>query len=338
MKIENTVTRLLQIEYPLFMAPMFLVSNENMIKAAIHSGIMGVFPTLNFREKGELEQVLNRIKAYKNQHPEEKGNYGVNLIVQQTSTKFEEHLKICVKQKVPFYITSLGKPDKVIEEAHSYGGKVFCDVTNIEHAEKCAKLGCDGFIAVGQGAGGHAGPYPLHILIPALKNHFPEIPIIAAGGIATGSSILSMLCLGAEGASLGTRFIASTEASVNDEYKKAIVNYGMKDIVLSSRLSGTPSSVIRTKDAEKLGYFKTGFLENLFNKNKTTKKYYRMLLQLKSMKIMKESTEKGAYKKIWSAGQSVELIDSISNIDDIVKKLIHDMEESYEVLKKAVHP
>ena len=56
------------------------------------------------------------------------------------------------------------------------------------------------------------------------------------------------------------------------------------------------------------------------------------------MKIMKESTEKGAYKKIWSAGQSVELIDSISNIDDIVKKLIHDMEESYEVLKKAVHP
>jgi nitronate monooxygenase len=136
----------------------------------MRSGIMATFPTLNYRKEGELEQILDELNLYASQH---KGSYGVNIIVQKSNPLSLKHTKICLEKKVPFFITSLGNPKDVIEGAHSYGGKVFCDVTNLIHAKKCAEVNCDGFIAVGQGAGGHAGPNPLQVLIPALKEHFP---------------------------------------------------------------------------------------------------------------------------------------------------------------------
>jgi nitronate monooxygenase len=223
MKLKNELTELLGINFPLIMAPMFLVSNEPMVTEAMRAGIMGTFPSLNYRNKGEYEEVLKRLNAFREAN-NVTGSYGVNLIVQKTNPMLEEHLEASVRQKVPFFITSLGSPKEVIEAAHGYGAKVFCDVTNLTHARKCASLGCDGFIAVGQGAGGHAGPNTLQVLISSLHHHFPDKIVIAAGGIANGEGILSMLALGAAGVSMGTRFIASTEAGVNNEYKNAIVS------------------------------------------------------------------------------------------------------------------
>src|SRR5688572_6670823 len=215
---KNNLKKMLNIDFPVIMAPMFLVSNLEMMKAGMKSGIMSTFPTLNYRKEGELEQILDELNNYKALG---RGNYGVNIIVQKSNPLSEKHTKICLEKKVPFFITSLGNPREVIKGAHAYGGKVFCDVTNLVHAQKCAEEGCDGFIAVGQGAGGHAGPNPLQVLIPALKEKFPHIPIVAAGGIASGAGLLSVQVLGASGASVGTRFIASIEAGVNQNYKNA---------------------------------------------------------------------------------------------------------------------
>jgi len=250
MRIQNDFTEMVGIQFPIIVAPMFLVSNEEMMKASMKAGVIGAFPTLNFREKGELEQVLDNLNAYKSTEGAE-GNYGVNLIVQKTNPLYKKHLKICAEKKVSFFITSLGKPNEVIETVHEYGAKVFCDVINLKHAEKCYELGCDGFIAVGQGAGGHAGPFPLQLLVPSLKKYFPDIPVVSAGGVATGGGITSMLAVGASGVSVGTRFIASKEAGVNDAYKNAIVESKMEDIVMTTKISGTPCTIINTPYAKK---------------------------------------------------------------------------------------
>ena len=303
------------------MAPMFLVSNLAMLKAGIDAGIMATFPSLNFRNEGELDSVLSELVQYKSQ--KSKGNFGVNLIVQKSNILFEKHLSICIKHKVPFYITSLGSPARVIEEAHKYGAKVYCDVTNIEHAQKCYNLGCDGFIAVGQGAGGHAGNNPLQVLIPALHKAFPDKPIIAAGGIATGEGLLSAKVLGACAASIGTRFIASTEASVSDEYKGGIVESGMDDIVLTEKISGTPCTIINTPYAKKIGYTQNWF-EKFLSKNKRTKKYFKMLVQLRGMKILGKSTLSGSYETLWCAGKSVSLIDDVKPITQIVEQITNE--------------
>jgi len=332
--MQTKLTSLLDIEFPLIMAPMFLVSNKAMVVSGMQSGIAATFPSLNYRNEGELEKMLDDLNEEKNKLSS-KGTYGINLIVQKTNPLYEKHLKICVDKKVPFYITSLGSPKQVIEQAHTYGGKVFCDVTNIEHAQKCYELGCDGFIAVGQGAGGHAGPNTLQVLISSLHHHFPDKIVIAAGGIANGEGILSMLALGAAGISMGTRFIASAEAGVNNEYKNAIVSSKMNDIVLTEKISGTPCTIINTPFAKKIGYTQNWF-EKMLSNNSRTKKYFKMWVQLSGMKKLEQSVKPGNYQTLWCAGQSVELISDIKPVKEIIERLKSETSKAYQELAAVV--
>lgn len=319
------MTSELGIQYPVIMAPMFLVSNKEMVESGMRNGVMATFPSLNYRKKGELAELLDSLNAIKNEGVS--GNYGINLIVQQTNPMYLDHLKTCVEKKVPFYITSLGNPKEVIEKAHSYGGKVYCDVTNLVHAAKCDSLGCDGFIAVGAGAGGHAGPNALHVLVDALHTAFPGKPVIAAGGIANGRQLAAMMMLGAGGASIGTRFIATPEAGVKQEYKDAIVEAGMDDIVLSEKISGTPCAIINTPFAKKIGY-RQNWLERQLNSNKRLKKYYKMLVQFRGMKRLESSVHPGNYNNLWSAGQSVQQINDIKPVKVVIEQLMNEFNSS----------
>ncbi|HBX50980.1 MAG: 2-nitropropane dioxygenase [Bacteroidetes bacterium RIFOXYA12_FULL_35_11] len=325
MNITTNITQHLNLSFPLMMAPMYLVSNEEMMKAAIRNGIAGVFPAMNYDSNG-LKNVIANLHSYKTNF--QSGNYGVNIIVQKSNPVFEEQLAVCVGLKVPFFTTSLGNPSIVIEKAHSYGAKVYCDVTNLTHAKKCANAGCDGFIAVGQGAGGHAGPYTLQVLVPALIENFPEIPVVASGGIANGTGILSMLSLGASAISMGTRFIASHECKVSEEYKKAILEAGMEDIVLSERISGTPNSIINTPYAKKIG-LKQNWIEKLITKNPATKIYFKKILQKKNMTLLQKSILPGNYNNLWIAGQTAELINDIQFCDDIIQQLKQETFEGF---------
>lgn len=329
MRGENNLKKMLNVDFPVIMAPMFLVSNLEMMKAGMRAGIMSTFPSLNFRKAGELENILDELNKYQENRP---GNYGVNIIVQKSNPLSEKHTKICLEKKVPFFITSLGNPREIIRGAHTYGGKVFCDVTNLVHAKKCADEGCDGFIAVGQGAGGHAGPNPLQVLIPALKEHFPHMPVIAAGGITSGAGLLSVQVLGADAASIGTRFIASTEASVNDEYKNAIVNSGMEDIVMTEKLSGTPCAIVNNESAKKMG-LKQNFLERWLSNNPKTKKWFKMFVQVRGMKKLEQSILPNNYLTLWTAGKSSELIHDILPCEEIIQRIKTEYQLALENLK-----
>ena len=331
---KTDLRNIFKIDQPIIMAPMFLVSDFNMIKAAMKNGIIGTFPSLNYRNENELEGVLKEINSEKDK-PENTGIYGINLIVQRSNPFYKKHLELCVKYKVPFYITSLGNPKEVIKKAHEYGGKVFCDVTNLQHAQKVVEQGADGLIAVGQGAGGHAGPNPLQLLIPALRKEFDNMPVIAAGGVSDGHALLSVMNLGADGASVGTRFIASDEAPVSDEYKNAVVNSKMDDIVMTERISGTPSTVINNDYAKKIGYRQNAF-EKMMNKNKTIRKYFKMLVQVRGMKKLEKSVKPGNYKNLWIAGKSVELINEILPIKEIVNRYKQEYELAEKELKSRI--
>lgn len=335
MEFSNTFTQRCGIRYPLVMAPMFLVSNQEMIKSAIRAGILGCFPSLNFRKKGELAEVLAELNSFKEIHPN--GNYGVNLIVQKSNAMMDEHLEICVRNKVPVYITSLGNPSSTIEAAHSYGAMVLCDVTNLTHAEKCAKSGCDGFVAVGQGAGGHAGPFPTNLLVRSLKKHFPEIPVLAAGGIADGAGMLGAIASGASAAYCGTRFIPCTESVVSDEYIQAVLDAGMGDIVMTDRISGTPCTIINTPFAQKIGLKQNRF-ERFLSTNPRTKKYYKMMIQLRGFGWLEKATKPGNYANLWCAGQTVELIDKKEPIADIVKSMMSEFELAHQTLESQFKP
>ena len=323
-KIETSFTKSFGISYPIIAAPMFLVSNTDLVVAASEAGGIGTFPALNYRPLEAYEASLKEIKS-RTSKP-----IGVNIIVNKSNTRQKDDLKIALDNGVDLFITSLGSPKDVIEAAHKNGAKVYCDVTNLDHAKKVQDLGADGVIAVGTGAGGHAGPISPLVLIPWLKSEL-EIPIVAAGGISHGSMIAACLALGASGVSMGTRFIASTEAKVDESYKNAVVSASPEDIVMTTRVSGTPASVINTDYVKKIGTDLPVLLKFL-KENKTTKKYIVPLIHLMGMKAMENAATKASWKTVWSAGQSVGMIDDIISVQQIFDKLIQEYQESVNQL------
>lgn len=314
--METTFAKNLGIKYPVIMAPMFLVSNTAMIIAALESGITAAFPALNYRTDAELRVAIAEIKS-KTDKP-----FGVNLIVNKSNFKYPSQLTTCIELKVDFIITSLGSPKEVIDKCKAVGIKVFCDVVDLKYAQKVEALGADGVIAVNNQAGGHAGNMSVEAMIPLLKKKI-KIPVISAGGVATSSQLKQIFALGADAVSVGTIFIASDEAQVSMEYKNALIEYGAKDIIRTTKLSGTPCTVINTPYVQRMGT-KEGFLERLLRRNKFLKKYVKMLLSLKGLKTLEDSAFGATYKTVWCAGPAIEHIHSIRPIKDIVKTLVED--------------
>lgn len=312
--MTKDLTQILGIEYPVIAAPMFLISNTKMTIAALESGISGAFPALNYRTDGELRGAIETIKTASSKP------FGVNLIVNKSNPKYKRQLDILIDVKVPYIITSLGNPLEVIEKCKPLGIKVFCDVVDLKYAQKVEKLGADAIIAVNNRAGGHCGPTDPKTLITTLKENC-GLPIISAGGIGTGKDLAQVMEWGAAGASVGTIFIACEESDVSDDYKQAMIRYGEKDIVLTTKLSGSHLTVINTPYVQEIGT-KAGWLEGLMLRNKTLKKYAKMFVAFRGMKAVENAAKKATYKTVWCAGPAIEHVTAIRPMKEIIGTLI----------------
>lgn len=317
-KTNTTLCDILNIKYPIIMAPMFLVSNSDMLVEALKSGITGCVPALNYRTDDKFREAISKVRE------QAEGPIGVNLIVNKSNIKFKAQIKTCVDLKVDYIITSLGSPEQTIKICKPHGIKVFCDVVDVKYAKKVEELGCDAIIAVNKEAGGHCGPTSANILIPELVAAC-NIPVISAGGVSNGKQMREIMELGACGISIGSPFIATTEASVSDAYKQAIVDYGAKDIVLSEKLSGSPCTVINTPFVQKTGT-KRNFIESLLSKNKKLKKFMKMLTFYKGTKALEKAAFSTTYDTVWCAGPSIEGVNSIRPVQQVVKELIEQYE------------
>ncbi len=314
--MKTKLTELLNIKYPIIQAPMFLVSNTAMVIEAMKSGIAGCIPALNYRTLEELKAAIHELKEAK----VEGGSFGFNLIVNKSNLKYKEQLRVICEEGCDFIITSLGSPEETINQAHKVGIKVFCDVVDLKFAKKVEDLGADAAIAVNNEAGGHRGNMSPEALIKELKAHL-NILVISAGGVGSKSDIDKMLGYGADGVSVGSPFIASTEAGVTNDYKQACVDYGADDIVMTERISGTPCTVINTPYVQKIGTKQT-WLESVLNKNKKLKKWVKMIRFSIGMNATKNAATKATYKTVWVAGPSIENTNAILPVKDIVMKLV----------------
>lgn len=315
MKIElKNLAELLRIEHSIIVAPMFLISNVEMVVAACEAGATGAFPALNYRSLDELRQAIRAIRS-RTDKP-----FGVNLIVNKSNLKYKGQLELLVEEKVDYIITSLGSPEETIRSCKPVGIKVFCDVIDANYAKKVEAMGADAVIAVNNAAGGHCGNLTEKTLIQTIQAEC-KIPIISAGGIGTKAQIDEVMKLGAIGVSVGTIFLASEEAKISPDYKQALIDYHAKDIVLTTKMSGSHLTVINTPYVQSLGT-KASFLEKLLHKNKWLKKYIKMLLAFKGMRAIEKSTFKSTYETVWCAGPSIEYIKSIRPLKEIMRDLV----------------
>lgn len=313
---KQSLTSLLQITHPIIMAPMFLVSNTKMVVEGMKSGVAGCIPALNYRTLEELKAAIHELKAAKVSG----GSFGFNLIVNKSNVKYKEQLRVLCEEGVDFIITSLGSPEETIKEAHKVGIKVFCDVTDLAFAKKVESLGADAIIAVNNQAGGHRGNIDPETLIKQL-NENTSLPVISAGGVGNKADLDKMMSYGAVGVSVGSPFIASNEAGVSQEYKQACVDYGANDIVMTERISGTPCTVINTPYVKKVGTKQT-WLETILNKNKSLKKWVKMIRFYIGMKATEKAATQVTYKTVWVAGPSIEDTKAILPVSEIVAKLV----------------
>ena len=238
-----------RLRLPVIGAPLFTISNPDLVIAQCTAGVVGAFPALNARPAAVLEEWLQRITeelaAWDKAHPERpSAPFAVNQIVHRSNTRLEQDLEVCVKWRVPVTITSLGAREDVNRAAHSYGGITLHDVINDRFAHKAIEKGADGLIAVATGAGGHAGTLSPFALMQEIRAWF-DGPVALSGAIASGRSILAALAMGADLAYIGSAFIATREANAADAYKQMIVDSAAGDIVYTDLFTGVYGNYLK---------------------------------------------------------------------------------------------
>ncbi|MCL6689560.1 nitronate monooxygenase family protein [Pseudomonas sp. R3.Fl] len=302
-----------RLRLPLVAAPMFLVSNPQLVLACCHSGIVGSFPALNQRESSGFKAWLEEIEAGLANAPQA-APYAVNLIVHHSNPRLQADLALCVEYRVPIVITSLGAVREVVDAVHSYGGLVFHDVTTRRHAEKAAEAGVDGLIAVAAGAGGHAGTWSPFALVAEIRQFFDKT-LLLAGCINRGHEILAAQILGADLAYLGTRFIATRESNASTAYKKMLLEARAADIIHTPAVSGVPASFMR-QSLEAAGF-------DMARLNEKGELNY-------GEKLKPVNDEAKAWKTVWSAGQGVGNISDLPSVDELVARLDQEYRDALQ--------
>ena len=246
MSLPPLLTRL---RLPVIGAPLFIISNPDLVIAQCTSGVVGSFPALNARPADMLESWIGRIQdtlaEWDARHPERPAApFAVNQIVHRTNARLEHDLDVCVRRRVPIVITSLGARPELNAAVHGYGGIVLHDVINDRFARKAIEKGADGLIAVAAGAGGHAGTLSPFALVQEIRAWF-DGPLALSGAIANGASVLAAQAMGADLAYVGSAFIATQEANAGDAYKQALIEGAAESIVYTNLITGVHGNYLR---------------------------------------------------------------------------------------------
>jgi nitronate monooxygenase len=307
---------------PLIGAPLFIISNPDLVIAQCRAGIIGSFPALNARPESLLDDWLFQIKeelASDTERPSDTpvAPFAVNQICHPSNKRLEHDVRLCVKHQVPIVITSLSPPAEIVQAVHSYGGLVFHDVINVRHAQKAAEQGVDGLILVAAGAGGHAGPLSPFALVQEVRQWF-EGTVILSGAIASGQAIAASLAMGADLAYSGTRFIATKEANAQPEYKQMLVDSAANDIIYSSLFTGIHGNYLKPSIS------RAGLdPNNLPEGDKDL------------MDFEKLSGGSKAWKDIWGAGQGLGAIDSVEDTASVVEGLSREFHQTIQELAQS---
>jgi nitronate monooxygenase len=308
-----------RLALPVVAAPLFIVSNPDLVIAQCRSGVVGSFPALNARPETALDEWLTRIErelaAWDAAHPERPAApYAVNMIVHKSNPRLEHDMAVTVAHRVPIVITSLGAREDVNAAVHSYGGIVLHDVANLEHARKAIAKGADGLIAVAAGAGGHAGTLSPFAFVQEIRAWW-DGPLILSGSIANGGAVLAAQAMGADLAYVGSAFIATREANASDAYKQGLVEGSAADVVYTDFVTGVRGNYLRASIVA------AGLDPDNLPKSDPSK-----------MDFAAATSGKKAWKDVWGCGQGIGAITHVPGAEELVARLRREYEAARERL------
>jgi len=307
-----------RLSIPAVGAPLFIISNPDLVIAQCKAGVVGSFPALNARPAEMLDKWLTRINeeldAHNQANPDQPAApYAVNQIVHKSNDRLMHDVEMCVKHKAPIIITSLGARPEVFEAIHSYGGICLHDVINNRFAKKAIEKGADGLICVASGAGGHAGTLSPIAFIQEVREWF-DGTILLSGAIATGDGVLAARAMGADLGYIGSAFIATDEANADLVYKQALVDYAASDIVYTNLFTGVLGNYLRPS-IEAAGMDPDNLPES----------------DASMMSFGSGGSSKSkAWKDIWGCGQGINAVKAVVPVADFVGRLLKEYQAAKE--------
>jgi NAD(P)H-dependent flavin oxidoreductase YrpB (nitropropane dioxygenase family) len=331
--LHTPLCDLLGIRYPILCAPMGWLTGPELVAAVCNAGGLGILGA------GALppELLRTRIRRVREltSHP-----FGVNLILSRPS---EERARVCFEERVALLSLFWGDPTDHTKRAHELGLKTCIQVGSVAAAEQAARAGVDFVIAQGMEAGGHThGEVSTMVLIPQVVDALNGTPVAAAGGIADARGLIAALALGAQGAVLGTRFLASKEALAHPRYQELVLAAGSEDTVRTTLFGGgwphAPHRVLHTA-------FVREWLpqEARGNEGRADEPVLGQsvlgeeTLQLHRFMVLPPNTDtRGEIESMaLYAGQSAGLIDRIEPAGEIIGRLVS---EAIDILRERLRP
>jgi enoyl-[acyl-carrier protein] reductase II len=312
--MSNKITNLFKIEYPIIQAGMIWNSGWRLASAASNAGILGLIGA------GSMYPEVLREHIQKCKMATDKP-FGVN--VPMLYPDIDQIMNIIVDEGVKIVFTSAGNPKTWTNWLKERGITVVHVVSSLKFAIKAQEAGVDAVVAEGFEAGGHNGREETTTLalIPIVKNGL-NIPLIAAGGIATGSAMLAVMILGADGVQIGSRFVTSEESSAHINFKNAVVNASEGDTQLTLK-ELAPVRLIKNKFYQDL--------QNLYQKGASVEALKTLLGRARAKRGMFEGDLDEGELEI---GQISGLIDSIQPVSEIIREIISEYNLKLKSLKQ----
>lgn len=314
--MRNSLCKLLNIDLPIIQAGMGIFTSAELVAAVSNAGGLGSLGT-GFRSAEGLRQELNRIRELTDRP------FAVNYVLMNID---EEIFKVILESKPPVISFALGDPGDLIKRAHDAGSLVMHQVNTVQQAKQAAASGVDIIVAQGSEAGGFSGTVTTMVLVPQVVTAVAPIPVVAAGGIADGIGLAAATVLGAQGANIGTRFLASKEAPISDRWKQAILSSESEDAIKvefwNDIFPGNPKAYNVTSRAIRTPFIEKWQLQRDAAKEKAEDLRGDIIAAIKQNR-MEEFVP-------W-AGQTAGLITEILTAAEIVRKIAS---QSEEVLRK----
>ena len=340
---KTRMTEKFGIEHPIMLAGMNWITEPKLVSAVCNAGGLGILATARCTPQ-ETRENIRRIREMTDKP------FGINQILVGPGAR--ENLEIAIEEKVPFINYSLGKP-WFVDDVHAYGGKVIGTIAIAKHASRAVQLGCDALVVTGHEAAAHGAAATSMVLIPLVAS-MVDVPLIAAGGFYNGRGLAAALALGADGISMGSRFMVVKESMVHDNFKQLCLQATEQDTLYDNVFDGMDGRVLKTKEAEammKRGFpivesikgallvkrlFKLSFLKfvGLSLEMVRAEEGHPLLVLARqavgNMKHMKALNEGDVEGGILFAGQCCGGITDIPSVQELIDRIIEEAENTLE--------
>jgi enoyl-[acyl-carrier protein] reductase II len=332
--INTRITALLKCRYPLVLPGMSWISTPELVAAVSNAGGVGILATgpLNATQTRES---IRRVRSLTDKP------FGIGATLLMPGAR--ENAVVALEEEVPLINVSLGKAEWIAEGLQAYGGTLLSTVTNAKHAEAAIQAGADALMVTGHEAAAHGGDVTSLVLVPSLAAHFPETPIVAAGGFANGRGLAGALVLGADAVAMGSRFAVTKDSPLAQATKEAIVDAGESETIYGKNFDGIPARVLRTTASQKVMARRPFLATIVFRAFQAAQKLGMpvwkvlpgLLTQWDKMFIVaqfgaateaitKATVDGNVAEGVQFIGQSAGMINDIPSVDDLVQRIMEE--------------